>query len=91
MNLDYPTLFLAFVIPTILARTVPIPGGVGVAEASMVGFLVSASELGPNTAAVVAIIYRIALIAFPALVGGLVYLLAWRGEEEETATSTASS
>lgn len=82
VNLDYPTLFLGFIIPTMLGRMVPVPGGVGVTEASMVGFLASTSSAGPDQMAAAVAVFRVGTIFFQALLGAAVYFLVWDGERE---------
>jgi uncharacterized protein (TIRG00374 family) len=93
IDLAYPTLFLGFILPTMMGRWVPIPGGVGVTEATMVGFLASASQAGPNRLAAAVAIFRIGTVFFPALLGAIVYFTIWKGSEEreEKAARSASS
>ena len=74
--------FMAFVLPTILGRIVPVPGGFGVTEAGMVGFLVSISDITSGTAAAAVAVFRIGTIVFEVLVGAIVYFFVWRGEKE---------
>lgn len=83
-DLAYPTLFLAFILPTMLGRIFPIPAGIGVTEASMVGFLASTSSIDPDTATAAVAIFRVVTVLFQAFLGALVYFLSWRGEEEAT-------
>lgn len=78
------TLLLAFALPTMLGRLSAMPGGVGVTEAGMVGILNSAPGITLNQAAAAVTIYRLGTVFFAALVGGMVYLLAWRGAKEKT-------
>ncbi|MEZ4617558.1 MAG: hypothetical protein R2867_18875 [Caldilineaceae bacterium] len=66
-----------------LGRLAPVPGGIGVTEASMVGVLVSVAAMSSHTATAVVIIYRIATILFQALFGALVYFFVWRGSAEK--------
>lgn len=89
LNLDYPTLLLGFVLPTMLGRLVPVPGGVGVTEASMVGFLTATSQANANQVAAAVAIFRIGTIFFQALLGAVVYYTAWQGAKEVSA-NTAS-
>ncbi|CAN5877089.1 hypothetical protein BH24DEI2_BH24DEI2_01560 [soil metagenome] len=84
--LPYPTLFLAYILPTMLGRLSALPaGGIGVTEAGMVGFLASTSNLDPDTATAAVALFRIATVLFEALLGALVYSFAWRGEAEPQA------
>lgn len=88
--LPYPTLFLAYILPTMLGRLSALPaGGIGVTEAGMVGFLASTSGLDPDTATAAVAIFRIATVLFEALLGGVVYIFAWRGEDEPQAQELA--
>ncbi|MEZ4680260.1 MAG: lysylphosphatidylglycerol synthase transmembrane domain-containing protein [Caldilineaceae bacterium] len=82
-SVPYHALLLAFVLPTMLGRLAPVPGGIGVTEASMVGVLVSVAAMSSHTATAVVIIYRIATILFQALFGALVYFFVWRGSAEK--------
>jgi uncharacterized protein (TIRG00374 family) len=84
LDIPIPTLFLAFVLPTMLGRLVPVPGGFGVTEAGMVGFLTSTTDVNPNAAVAAVAIFRIAAILVPAAVGAIVYFLFWKGEKEDT-------
>lgn len=77
-----PTLFLAFILPTMLGRLFPVPGGVGVTEAGMVGFLVSTAQINTNTATAAVAIFRVVTVLFQALLGALVYFFFWDGREE---------
>lgn len=81
-HLPYPTLFAAFMLPTLLGRLSPLPGGVGVTEAAMVGVLVAGSELTPAVAFAAVALFRVATVLFDALLGTLVFFFAWRGERE---------
>lgn len=91
-SVPYHALLLAFVLPTMLGRMMPlIPGGFGIIEASMVGVLVSVAALSTNTATAVVIIFRIATILFQALLGALVYFFFWRGSEESKQGNAQSS
>ncbi|HRV93553.1 MAG TPA: lysylphosphatidylglycerol synthase transmembrane domain-containing protein [Anaerolineae bacterium] len=81
-------LVLAYILPTVLGRLSGLPGGVGVTEASMVGFMTSTSDIGSNTAIAAVALFRIVTILFAALLGALVYFVGWRGEEEAAASSS---
>lgn len=85
LNLAYPTLLLGFILPTMLGRLAPVPGGVGVTEASMVGFLASTTQAGPNQLTAAVAIFRIGTIFFQALLGAVVYFAWWDGSEEAAA------
>ncbi|HSL27891.1 MAG TPA: lysylphosphatidylglycerol synthase transmembrane domain-containing protein [Anaerolineales bacterium] len=83
-NVSYPTLFFAYIVPTMLGRLSALPAGVGVTEASMVGFLSSSAGVDPDTGLAATAIFRIGTVFFQALLGALVYFFAWRGEREKT-------
>lgn len=78
----YALLFLAYTLPTMLGRLAPMPGGVGVTEAGMVGFLVAVSGMPADAAAAAVAVFRVTTVFFEALLGAIVYFLAWRGEGE---------
>ena len=83
-DVSYATLFFAYIIPTMLGRLSALPAGVGVTEASMVGFLSSSAGVDPDTGLAATAIFRIATVFFQALLGALVYFFAWRGEKEKS-------
>ena len=83
-NVSYATLFFAYIVPTMLGRLSALPAGVGVTEASMVGFLSSSAGVDPDTGLAATAIFRIATVFFQALLGGLVYFFAWKGENEKS-------
>ncbi|MCA9876094.1 MAG: flippase-like domain-containing protein [Anaerolineales bacterium] len=82
LQLSYPTVLLGFFLPTMLGRILPVPGGVGVTEVSMVGFLAATSDADPNQLAAAVAIFRVGAIFFQALVGAVVYFTLWKGKEE---------
>ena len=83
-NVPYATLFFAYILPQMLGRLSALPAGVGVTEASMVGFLSSSAGIDPDTGLAATAIFRIATVFFQALLGALVYFFAWRGEKEKS-------
>lgn len=83
INVSYATLFFAYILPTMLGRLSALPAGVGVTEASMVGFLASSAGVDPDTGLAATAIFRIGTVFFQALLGALVYFFAWRGEDEK--------
>ena len=85
LEVSIPTLFLAYIVPTMLGRMVPVPGGIGVTEVGMVGFLTSNAQLNTNTTVAAVAIFRIVVIVVPAVLGAIVYYLFWKGEDEVTA------
>jgi len=81
-TLPYPLLFAAFILPTLLGRLSPLPAGVGVTEAGMVGMLVAGSTINESVAFVGVALFRVASVLYQALLGALVFFFAWRGERE---------
>lgn len=82
LDVPLPTLFLAFIVPTMLGRVVPIPGGFGITEASMVGFLTATAQLNTEATATAVAIFRIVFIVVPVAIGAFVYFFFWKGEDE---------
>lgn len=89
-TVSYHALLLAFVLPTMLGRLSPAPGGIGVTEASMVGVLVSVAALSRHSATAVVIIFRLATLLFQASLGAAVYFLIWRGKKEKLRANATS-
>ena len=82
LSVSFPVLFLAVILPTMLGRIIPVPAGVGVTDASMVGFLTTLGGLDTNITVAAVAVFRIVTIVFPALLGTLVYFFWWRGGKE---------
>jgi uncharacterized protein (TIRG00374 family) len=87
LPVSYPVLLLAYIVPTFLGRIAGTPGGVGVTEAGMVGFLTSIAAVDPEPALAAAAVFRAATVVFQALLGVVVYFFFWKGEEERQAAS----
>lgn len=85
-HLPYPTLFAAFMLPTLFGRLSPLPAGVGVTEAAMVGVLVASSEITPAVAFAAVALFRVGTVLFDALLGTLVFFFGWHGEREAATT-----
>lgn len=83
------TLILAFALPTMLGRISALPGGVGVTEAGMIPLIDSAPGVTKEQAAAAVAVYRLGSVLFAALVGGIVYLVAWRGDKERRKVQAA--
>lgn len=81
-QIPLPTLLLAYLLPTMLGRLSGLPAGVGVIEAGMVTTLANFSSLGVGGATTATLLFRLATVLYSALVGGAMYLLLWRGDEE---------
>lgn len=82
ITVPYPALLLAYILPTMLGRLVPIPAGLGVTEATMVGFLATSAGIATEAAVAGVAIFRIAAIFVPIIFGAVVYFFFWRGEGE---------
>lgn len=82
LELSYPTVLLGFFLPTMLGRILPLPGGVGITEASMVGILAAVSDADPNQLAAAVAVFRVGAIFFQAFLGAIVYFTLWKGAEE---------
>ena len=82
--IPYASLFLAYVLPTMLGRLTALPGGIGITEAGMVGYLAATAHVSPEAAAASITIFRITTILFQAILGAVVYFFAWQGEKEIT-------
>lgn len=87
LELDYPILLLGYVLPTLLGRLVPIPGGLGVTEVSMIGFLATITPAGTYPLTIGVVVFRISAIFFLASLGAVVYYGMWNGSEEVKAHS----
>jgi uncharacterized protein (TIRG00374 family) len=79
------TEILACALPSLLGRISAMPGGFGVTEAGMVGVLDAAPGIVRADAAAAVLIFRLGTILFNALIGAIVYFLAWDGESEKKA------
>ncbi|MCB0016868.1 MAG: flippase-like domain-containing protein [Anaerolineales bacterium] len=82
LAVSLPVLFLAFIVPTMLGRIIPVPGGFGVTEAGMVGFLTSTANLSTDSTVAAVAIFRVLSIVLPAMVGAIIYYFFWNGEGE---------
>lgn len=83
--------FIAYVLPLMLGRIIPVPGGFGVTEAGMVGFLVSVSTISAASAAAAVAIFRIGTVVFEVVLGAFVYFFMWGGEKEASKATAAIS
>lgn len=80
VQVPYSILLLAFTVSSMVGRAVPIPGGVGVTEASMVGIIDSASGVTIGQAAAAVAIFRVGTVFFAAIAGALVYFFSVKPE-----------
>jgi uncharacterized protein (TIRG00374 family) len=89
--IPYASLFLAYVLPTMLGRLSALPGGVGITEAGMVGYLATTAQVAPEAVAASVAIFRITTILFQAILGAGVYFFAWQGEKEMDLSGSSSN
>jgi uncharacterized protein (TIRG00374 family) len=88
VTLPYPTLFLAYILPAMLGRLSAVPAGVGLTEASMVGFLAASAGTDIELLTAATVIFRLGSVMFDALLGALVYFFFWGGEKEQFHTKS---
>jgi uncharacterized protein (TIRG00374 family) len=86
--LPYPLLFLAYILPAIIGRNSALPGGFGITEASMIGFLALTADIDLNLGAAAIAIFRVTTVFFQILLGAAFYFFAWQGEGERAKSST---
>lgn len=79
VTLSPSLLLFAFVLPTLVGRLTPTPGGAGVTEAGMVAFLATFGGVRVEDGLVATLLFRAATTFVPALLGGVLYGAAWRG------------
>ncbi len=82
-QIPYPTLLLAFALPSLLGRISAMPGGAGVTEAGMIGVLDAHPGITLHQAAASVFLFRIGTVLFTALLGVLCYFFAWQGKKED--------
>ncbi|MEX2534944.1 MAG: lysylphosphatidylglycerol synthase transmembrane domain-containing protein [Trueperaceae bacterium] len=83
LQVPLPEVFLAYLLPTMLGRLSALPaGGIGLAEAGIVGYLSGVSGIDPSIAVVAAAVFRLSTVFLQALYGAFIYWFAWRGEHE---------
>ncbi len=82
VEIAWPALIIAFILPTFLGRLSILPGGVGVTEASMTGLIVLGSHANPDTIVGAVLIYRLVSDLLPVILGGGIYFLWWHGRHE---------
>jgi uncharacterized protein (TIRG00374 family) len=92
LDVPLPEVFLAYLLPTMLGRLSALPaGGIGLAEAGIVGYLAGVSGLPPSIAVVAAAVFRVSTVFLQALYGAVVYWFAWRGEHEVAVVPAAEA
>ena len=78
-DISFSSAILAYTLSSMLGRLTPLPGGVGVTEAALVGVLHKVGGLSVEDAAAATAIFRVGTTLLGAVVGSAVYALLWRG------------
>ena len=76
-DITFVAALLAYTLSTMLGRLTPLPGGVGVTEAALVGVLHKVGGISLEQAAAATAIFRVGTTLFGAVVGTAVYALWW--------------
>ena len=79
-DITFASALLAYTLSSMLGRLTPLPGGVGVTEAALVGVLHKVAGLDLEQSAAATAIFRVGTTLFGAVVGSAVYALVWRGK-----------
>ena len=77
-DISFASAVLAYTLSSMLGRLTPLPGGVGVTEAALVGVLHKVGGVDLELAAAATAIFRVGTTLFGAVVGTAVYALLWR-------------
>ena len=85
-DISLVTALLAYTLSSMLGRLTPLPGGVGVTEATLVGVLHKVGGIDVETAAAATAIFRVGTTLFSAIVGTAVYALWWNRRVARAAT-----
>ncbi len=76
-DITFMAALLAYTLSTMLGRLTPLPGGIGVTEAALVGVLHKVGGISLEQAAAATAIFRVGTTLFGAIVGTAVYSLWW--------------
>ncbi len=79
-DITFASAMLAYTLSSMLGRLTPLPGGVGVTEAALVGVLHKVAGLDLENAAAATAIFRVGTTLFGAVIGSAVYAIVWRGK-----------
>ena len=82
-DITFVSALLAYTLSTMLGRLTPLPGGVGVTEAALVGVLHKVGGISLEQAAAATAIFRVGTTLFGAVVGSAVYALWWNRRVEQ--------
>lgn len=91
VEISFATAVLAWVVSISVGRLSPAPGGVGVTEAGMVTLMATLGGISVAEAAAATLLFRIVTLFLPALLGTAVYVLAWRGRQEDAGPAADAS
>ena len=84
-DITFAAALLAYTLSTMLGRLTPLPGGVGVTEAALVGVLHKVGGISLEQAAAATAIFRVGTTLFGAVVGTAVYSLWWNRRVKQVA------
>ena len=76
-DVTFASALLAYSLSSMLGRLTPLPGGVGVTEAALIGVLHKVGGVNLELAAAATAIFRVGTTLFSAVVGTAVYALWW--------------
>lgn len=81
-DITFASALLAYTLSSMLGRLTPLPGGVGVTEAALVGVLHKVGGISLEQAAAATALFRVGTTLFGAVVGTAVYALWWHRRVE---------
>ncbi len=84
-DVTFVAALLAYTLSTMLGRLTPLPGGVGVTEAALIGVLHKVGGISVEQAAAATAIFRVGTTLFGAVVGTAVYALWWNRRVKQVA------
>ena len=84
-DISFMSALLAYTLSTMLGRLTPLPGGVGVTEAALVGILHKVGGISLEQAAAATALFRVGTTLFGAVVGTAVYALWWNRRVKKVA------
>ena len=85
-DITFVAALLAYTLSTMLGRLTPLPGGVGVTEAALVGVLHKVGGISLEQAAAATAIFRVGTTLFGALFGAATYALWWNRRVQQVTT-----
>ena len=76
-DISFMAALLAYTLSSMLGRLTPLPGGIGVTEAALVGVLHKVGGIDLELAAAATAIFRVGTTLFSAVIGTAIYALWW--------------